>query len=191
MKRQNNLYTFNWRFLSSSLQTNPSFIPITNVRFVSDSSQNNPLFAPIPVNYIASKEKPLNVYFSLIEMYNFVQFCTKIKSIIEWNTKYTVYIKVRYRIDNYFMAGNQFGFSYESDNSLDDLYTTTRYKLEDYFKDYFLEDVDVVYVQISFRKNNLKLLADFRKDIEWDKGDPVGNGGASIFRKSTYGLDKI
>ena len=131
MKRQNNLYTLNWRFLSSSLQRNPSFIPITNVRFVSDSSQNNPLFAPIPVNYIASKEKPLNVYFSLIEIYNFVQFCTKIKSIIEWKTKYTVYIKVRYRIDNYFMAGNQFGFSYESDNSLDDLYTTTRYKLED------------------------------------------------------------
>lgn len=41
MKRQNNLYTLNGRFLSSSLQTNPSFIPITNVRFVSDSSQNN------------------------------------------------------------------------------------------------------------------------------------------------------
>ena len=101
------------------------------IRFASSSSQNNPFFVPIPVNYIASKEKPLNVYFSLIEIYNFVQFCTKIKSIIEWKTKYTVYIKVRYRIDNYFMAGNQFGFSYESDNSLDDLYTTTRYKLED------------------------------------------------------------
>ena len=140
-----------------------------NIRFASSSSQNNPFFVPIPVNYIASKEKPLNVYFSLIEMYNFIQFCTKIKSIIEWNTKYTVYIKVRYRIDNYFMAGNQFGFSYDSENSLDDLYTTTRYKLEDYFKDYFLEDVDVVYVQISFRKNNLKLLADFKKDIEWSK----------------------
>jgi hypothetical protein len=64
------------------------------------------------------------------------------------------------------MAGNQFGFSYESDNSLNDLYTLTRYKLEDYFKDYFLEDVDVVYVQIIFRKNNLKLLSDFKKDIE-------------------------
>lgn len=86
------------------------------------------------------------------------------------------------------MAGNQFGFSYESDNSLDDLYNITRYKLEDYFKEYNLIDEDIVYIQISFRKNNLKLLADFKKDIEWNKGDPVGDGGASIFRKSTNGF---
>lgn len=69
-------------------------------------------------------------------------------------------------MDSYFMAGNQFGFSYESDNSLDDLYNITRYKLEDYFKEYNLIDKDIVYIQISFRKNNLKLLADFKKDIE-------------------------
>ena len=35
MKRQNNLYTLNGRFLSSSLQRNPSFASITNVRFLS------------------------------------------------------------------------------------------------------------------------------------------------------------
>ena len=41
--------------------------------------------------------------------------------------------------------------------------------------------------KFTFRKYDLRILADFRKDIEWNKGDPVGDGGASIFRKSTNG----
>lgn len=49
-------------------------------------------------------------------------------------------------------------------------------------------DEDIVYVQITFRKYDIRILADFRKDIEWNKGDPVGDGGASIFRKSTNGF---
>lgn len=84
-------------------------------------------------------------------------------------------------------------------------YNITRYKLEDYFKEYNLFpcgeslqgslrgipqglDEDIVYVQITFRKYDIRILADFRKDIEWNKGDPVGDGGASIFRKSTNGF---
>ena len=45
--------------------------------------------------------------------------------------------------------------------------------------------------KFTFRKYDLRILADFRKDIEWNKGDPVGDGGASIFRKSTNGQYKI
>ena len=106
------------------------------------------------------------------------------------------------------MGGNPFGFIYDSENSLKDLYDAFRYKLEVYFKDYNLFpcgeslqgslrgipqglDEDIVYVQITFRKYDIRILADFRKDIEWNKGDPVGDGGASIFRKSTNGQYKI
>ena len=34
------------------------------------------------------------------------------------------------------MGGNPFGFIYDSENSLKDLYDAFRYKLEVYFKDY-------------------------------------------------------
>lgn len=163
------------------------------------------MFAPIPHEYIRDKQKVLNVYFNLNEMDQFLLFCTRIKSSIDWNTNYTVYIKVRYHIDSYFMGGNPFGFIYDSENSLKDLYDAFRYKLEVYFKDYNLFpcgesikgslrgipqglDEDIVYVQITFRKYDIRILADFRKDIEWNKGDPVGDGGASIFRKSTNGF---
>lgn len=97
-------------------------------------------------------------------------------------------MKVRYRIDNYFMVGNPFGFIYDTENSLNDLYKIFRYKVEDYFKEYNLLDEEVIYLRITFRKYDIRILADFRKDIEWDKGDPVGDGGASIFRKSTNGF---
>ena len=36
------------------------------------------------------------------------------------------------------MGGNPFGFIYDSENSLKDLYDAFRYKLEVYFKDYNL-----------------------------------------------------
>ena len=94
------------------------------------------MFAPIPHEYIRDKQKVLNVYFNLNEMDQFLLFCTRIKSSIDWNTNYTVYIKVRYHIDSYFMGGNPFGFIYDSENSLKDLYDAFRYKLEVYFKDY-------------------------------------------------------
>ena len=54
-------------------------------------------------------------------------------------------------------------------------------------QEYNLLDEEVFYLQITFRKYDIRILADFRKDIEWNKGDPVGDGGASIFRKSTHG----
>ena len=83
MKRQNNLYTLNGRFLSSSLQRNPLFASITNVRFLSTNLQNNPFFAPIPHEYIRDKQKVLNVYFNINEMDQFLLFCTRIKSSID------------------------------------------------------------------------------------------------------------
>ena len=53
------------------------------IRFASSSSQNNPFFAPVPVKYLHSKEKPLDVYFNINDITNFIKFCTKIKSTIE------------------------------------------------------------------------------------------------------------
>ena len=53
------------------------------IRFASSSSQNNPFFAPVPVKYLHSKEKPLDVYFNINEVDQFLLFCTRIKSSID------------------------------------------------------------------------------------------------------------
>ena len=49
------------------------------IRFASSSSQNNPFFSPVPVKYLHSKEKPLDVYFNIYDIANFIKFCTKIR----------------------------------------------------------------------------------------------------------------
>ena len=60
------------------------------------------------------------------------------KSIKKFNLsidkRYTVYIKVRYNLNMFFMLGNQFGFHYISDNSLSELYDDINIKLLEYFK---------------------------------------------------------
>lgn len=64
---------------------------------------------------------------------------------------YTVYVKVRYDVDNFFMAGNQFGFRYDNETNLSDLYFDILQRLEQYYSSYNLSDSDIVYIQVSFR----------------------------------------
>jgi len=97
-------------------------------------------------------------------------FSKRIMAMIEGNVNYTVYIKVRYNVDSYFMVGNQFGFIYDSPRSITELYNIFISKLEDYLKEYHLIDDDIVYIEISFRKLDKKLLSDFIKDIDNKKG---------------------
>jgi hypothetical protein len=61
-------------------------------------------------------------------------------NMIKRNTAYTVYIKVRYSENSYFMAGNPFGFTFIDDSSIDKLYTIVRSKLDNYFSFYDLID---------------------------------------------------
>jgi hypothetical protein len=71
---------------------------------------------------------------------------------IESDVRYTVYIKVRYNEDSYFMAGNQFGFKYSSKINIDELYAIITARFEDYFSHYNLTDEDIVYIELIFRK---------------------------------------
>lgn len=114
----------------------------------------------IPSSYVQSKNKPLVVYFALHELYS-PTFNDKIISGIHMGHIYTVIIKVRYDGNNFFMAGNQFGFNYESLNNIDDLLTIINNKLDDYFSDYNLSDDSVLYVEVTFRQLDNKLLSEF------------------------------
>jgi hypothetical protein len=64
---------------------------------------------------------------------------------------YTVYVKVRYDKDNFFMVGNQFGFNFSSENSYEVLFYDITIRLEEYFAHYNLVNEDIVYVEVSFR----------------------------------------
>src|SRR6266567_2557832 len=77
---------------------------------------------------------------------------------------YTVYIKVRYNIDSFFMLGNQFGFDFSSEDKIYDLLSIVIDRLEEAFEEYSLIDESVVYVQLTFRRLDTKLLSVFSLD---------------------------
>jgi hypothetical protein len=67
--------------------------------------------------YKPRKNKSIQVYFPLHAFYVidvFTSIMSESKSDIYMDNIYTVYIKVRYNKDNFFRAGNQFGFIYNS-----------------------------------------------------------------------------
>lgn len=114
----------------------------------------------IPSKYVQSKNKPLIVYFGLHELYSPI-FNKRIDHEIPMGFIYTVIIKVRYDVEHFFMAGNQFGFNYDSQYKIDDLLTIVNNKLDDYFSDYNLSDQSVLYVEVTFRQLDNKLLSEF------------------------------
>ena len=128
-------------------------------RKYSTIQDKSPFLAPIPIEYIRSKTKTTSYYVNITELYN--KGIYDINNFIQADTRYTVYIKVRYNEDNYFMAGNQFGFLYSSKINIDELYGTIISRLEEYFTNYNLTDEDIVYIELIFRKFDTKLLSEF------------------------------
>ena len=73
---------------------------------------------------------------------------------------YTIYIKVRYHKDQYFMLGNQFGFKYSSDESFVDMFMVIKDRLKYFYERYNLIDEDIVYLQVVFRLLNKNIYSD-------------------------------
>lgn len=68
------------------------------------------------------------------------------------NNVYTVYVKVRYNINSFFMVGNQFGWNFSNnDIDLNILFNDIKVRLDEYFTNYNLLDEDIVYISVSFR----------------------------------------
>lgn len=84
----------------------------------------------------------------------------KIKETIEIGYVYTVYVKIRYNGDSFFMLGNQFGFKYTDDVKLLDIYQTILERLDIYMEDYDLILDDIEYIQLTCRKKDKIILSD-------------------------------
>ena len=59
------------------------------------------------------------------------------------------------------MGGNQFGFIFTSSSDINTLYMTVYKRLNDYLDFYKLTQDDIVYVMLSFRQKDKKLLSEF------------------------------
>lgn len=129
-----------------------------------NTSHLNPFTSIIPSTYITSRDKPLVLYFNVHEFNSLPNFRNSVISKISYGVIYTVFIKIRYNIDSFFMAGNQFGFNFTSNNDIYDLLSIINIRLEEYFEDYNLTDLSVVYVQLTFNKLDVKLLSEFLLD---------------------------
>lgn len=64
------------------------------------------------------------------------------------------------------MAGNQFDFNYDCYYKINDLLTVINNKLDDYFSDYNLSDNSVLYVEVTFRQLDNKLLSEFSLQMQ-------------------------
>jgi len=89
-------------------------------------------------------------------------FRDKISNSIPIGCIYTVFIKIRYDYDNFCMAGNQFGFYYHSSENIDNLLQIVNIKLEEYFDTYETNNESILYVQLSFKSMDNKLLSEFQ-----------------------------
>lgn len=133
------------------------------------NTENLSFFAPIPYTYIHSKNKSLSIFYLPNEI-NLEHFQIK-THLLEKNVQYTVYTKIRYDTDSYFMAGNQFGFMYTDVSSIDTLYQIVSDRLEKYYEEYNLEDDSVIYIETIFRVVDIKLLSEFSlpDEIKYDE----------------------
>ena len=122
--------------------------------------ENEQFFSIIPSIYISSKDKPIFVYLNINEL-NISLFINKILSKVPKHLFYKVFIKVRYNLDSFFMAGSQFGFNFHSDLEIEDFFSIVMSRIKEYFDIYNLSEHDIVYIQISFSQKNKKLLSEF------------------------------
>jgi hypothetical protein len=116
----------------------------------------------IPSTFIRSKNKPILIHFDISDIT--INGLYKVKPMVENNRLYTVYVKVKYHVNNFFKAGNQFGWAFKNYTSINNLYEVVDKRLQDYFEYYKLTDEDIVYVQIILRELETKLLSEFKLD---------------------------
>lgn len=150
LKRVRNLFSI------SSAINNKSHFSIAH----SLHNVNPQFYNPIPSIYVSSKGLPIHLFFTIYQL-NSYEFNPIISKYVPIDFVYTVFVKVRYNLDEFFMAGNQFGFTYSSESDLKSLLAVISEKLEEYMSIYNLSDDAIVYIQVTFRQKDKKLLSEF------------------------------
>lgn len=98
------------------------------------------------------------------EIYDKLRFTDNIYKYVVVNCLYTVFVKIRFNNDSYAMCSNQFGFDFKSDTDISILLDTINAKLNQTFEDYDLIDEDIIWVQLTFKQLDVKLIYEFILD---------------------------
>ena len=116
--------------------------------------------APIPVAKFSNKLEKKHIYLSPEHLEANI-FHDRIMSQIDEHVRYTVFIKVRYLQNNFFYFGNQFSFMYENRESLLRMLSDTLWpRIEQYYSQYAIDELDIVYFQFTFIKFNQRLFSE-------------------------------
>lgn len=122
--------------------------------------ENDPFYNIIPSVYVYKNDKPISIHFNIFEI-STADFSVEILSKLVLGSTYTVFIRIKYNINEYFMAGNQFGFIYSCKTDVDELQLIVHQRLEVLLDEYNISAEDIRYVMISFRQKDQKLLSEF------------------------------
>lgn len=98
------------------------------------------------------------------EIYDKLRFTDKIHKYVVVNCLYTVFVKIRFNNDSYAMCSNQFGFDFKSNTDISILLDTINARLNQTFEDYDLIDEDIIWVQLTFKQLDVKLISEFILD---------------------------
>lgn len=128
-----------------------------------------------------NKNKVVHIYFGVEDLYDLFTFSEKmLNTNLPVNNVYTVYVKVRYSKDSFFMAGNQFGFKFSSDNDYELLFQDVKVRLDEYFSYYNLVDEDILYIQVSFLLLDRMIYSDLAIDKDKLHNLPVSEKKAIL-----------
>lgn len=116
----------------------------------------------IPFEYVVGKNKPVNIFFHIFELDNPKEFVKRISNSLNRDLIYTVFIKVRYDENSFFMLGNQFGFHFKDENNIKDILSIINNILENYYQQYQLTDNCIEYIQLACRVLDVKLYNDYK-----------------------------
>ena len=141
--------------------------------------------APIPFSYVRDSGKPFVIIFSLSDLDLLDIYSDKIVKSLPINTSYNVFIKLRYFNDNFCMTGSQFGFNYNNQVQIESLFDIVKSRIATTFDVYNMTNADIVYIQLTFRKLDVKLLADFTLDKNSIVNNTMTNSEFNTITSST------
>ena len=129
----------------------------------------SPFDTPIKSKYVKTHEHTkTSVFIKYIDIFDFNVFMKTLNDkkylIKDNNRKYSVFIKVRFRDDEYRMAGSQFQQNFKSIDDFVNLQNTIIERLDETFNKYDIKINEVVHVILNIIPFKFELLKDFGLD---------------------------
>lgn len=143
-----------------------SLIAYSSTRFYSNIVQSG-FYSPATTQLITPKlDSRKYLYLSIDDIYDETKFISNLNGLgLDINSHYIVYIKIRYKGNNYRMVGDQFAHFHTliSGKSLLNIVVD---RLEEFFTIYNLNEAEISYVMISFKRRDEVLVSDLKIDSE-------------------------